>query len=294
MNIREFKETVSAWDNYEENFRLFRVWAENCFASVHKKVELDIADNKLLGLDDTEDYEKKMKYKWEGIDIQALTNLYNKMGWVLDDTIRNKDILLNYDEFEAYYDFKLSDLGEKFKEVEDNVEFCYGILWLIKQIKENDRLYHRFVLQILKGLKEYGLNKCVSLIDINTKKVFVAMWFDNSMKKTRENINEAIKSCGYEPMLIDMKEHNNQIVPEIFKEIEDSEFVVADLTGHRGGVYYEVGYAMAKGKAVILSCRDGEDTHFDVAQINTIYWKDEEDLSERLVKRIRATVGENI
>lgn len=294
MNIRKFKETVSAWDNYEENFRLFRVWAENCFESVHKKIELDIADNKLLGLDYAEDYEKKMKYKWEGMDIQAITNLYNKMGWTLGDLIRNKDVSLNYDEFEAYYDFRLSDLGEKFKAVEDNVEFCYGILWLIKQIKENDRLYHRFVTQILMGLKEYNLNKCASLIDINTKKVFVAMWFDDSMTKARKNINEAIKFCGYEPMLIDMKEHNNQIVPEIFKEIEDSEFVIADLTGHRGGVYYEAGYAMAKGKTVILSCKDGEDTHFDVAQINTIYWKNEEDLFERLVKRIRATVGENI
>ena len=91
-----------------------------------------------------------------------------------------------------------------------------------------------------------------------------------------------------------MKEHNNQIVPEIFKEIDDSEFVIADLTGHRGGVYYEAGYAMAKEKTVILSCRDGENTHFDVAQINTIYWQNEDDLFERLIRRIKATVGENI
>ena len=36
---------------------------------------------------------------------------------------------------------------------------------------------------------------------------------------------------------------------------EESAFVIADLTGGRGGVYYEAGYAMAKGKQIILSCK---------------------------------------
>ncbi len=58
-------------------------------------------------------------------------------------------------------------------------------------------------------------------------------------------------------------------------------------------VYYEAGYAAAKGKPIILSCRKNEqkEVHFDVAQINTIFWEDEIDLQERLEKRICATVG---
>lgn len=119
------------------------------------------------------------------------------------------------------------------------------------------------------------------------------MNFDDSMKKARNAIVDAIKSFNYDPMLIDNKEHNNQIVPEIYKEISDSIFVIADLTGQRGGVYYEAGYAVAKGKDLILCCKDGENPHFDVAQINTIFWKDEQSLKDKLVRRIRATIGVN-
>lgn len=86
------------------------------------------------------------------------------------------------------------------------------------------------------------------------KQCFVAMWFDPCMQQARGMIIKAIQDCGYSPMIIDIKEHNNQIVPEIFYEIKQSRFVIADLTGHRNGVYYEAGYAEALGKPVILMC----------------------------------------
>lgn len=131
---------------------------------------------------------------------------------------------------------------------------------------------------------------------VQTKKqCFVAMWFDPCMQQAREMIIKAIQDSGYSPMIIDIKEHNNQIVPEIFYEIKQSRFVIADLTGQRNGVYYEAGYAEALGKPVILMCRAETDTHekphFDVAQKNTIFWIDENDAYNRLIKRIRATVG---
>ena len=53
---------------------------------------------------------------------------------------------------------------------------------------------------------------------------------------------------------------------------------------------------MGKGKQVIICCRKdsfegNERPHFDIAQKSMIVWKDEEELVERLEKRIRATVG---
>lgn len=127
----------------------------------------------------------------------------------------------------------------------------------------------------------------------NSNTVFVAMWFDNTMLGAREAIKRAVEECGYQLRIIDEKEHNNQIVPEIFYEIKQSRFVIADLTGHRSGVYYEAGFAEGIGKQVILTCRitDFQDRHFDVAQKSTIQWKDEAELQERLTKRIIATVG---
>lgn len=88
--------------------------------------------------------------------------------------------------------------------------------------------------------------------------VFVTMSFSDKMKKARKQISEAIQEFGFIPVLIDIKEHNNQIVPEIYKEIESCTFVIADLSGQRGGVYYEAGYAVGKDKQVILTCKKDE------------------------------------
>ncbi|WP_143469645.1 hypothetical protein [Lentibacillus sediminis] len=134
------------------------------------------------------------------------------------------------------------------------------------------------------------LNNFKFEIDYKRSSVFIAMSFGESMQKARHSIVKVIEEFGYDAMLIDIKEHNNQIVPEIFSEIENAEFVVSDLTEQKRGVYLEAGYAMAKKKQVILSCKteDFEKRHFDVSQINTIIWSDEDELENRLRERIKA------
>ncbi|MNC45741.1 Nucleoside 2-deoxyribosyltransferase [compost metagenome] len=129
---------------------------------------------------------------------------------------------------------------------------------------------------------------------VSAPSVFVAMSFAEDMRQAKISIMNAINAFEHRPMIIDMKEHNNQIVPEIFYEIDKSEFVVADLTHQRTGVYYEAGYAVGKGKQVILTCKESDfkDRHFDVSQVNTIVWKDESDLEEKLKTRIEAMLGE--
>ena len=127
---------------------------------------------------------------------------------------------------------------------------------------------------------------------------FIAMSFRNETKTISESFKNAISRCGYIPRRIDEKEHNNQIVPEILFEISRSKFVVVDVTYPNYGAYYEAGYAEALGKEVIICCRDKEFNgdsrpHFDIAQKSTIVWKDEDDLENRLYRRIEATVGLN-
>ena len=156
---------------------------------------------------------------------------------------------------------------------------------------------------LIKGLASYDNNRYYTLTapawsmvqEIKSKSLpqaFVAMWFDQSMVAAREKIIQAVKYCGYIPVIIDEKEYNSFIVPEILYEIENCRFVIADFTGGRGGVYYEAGYARGLKKDVIMTCKaDLFNPHFDTQQINHIIWKDEEELYDRLVKRIRATVG---
>lgn len=127
----------------------------------------------------------------------------------------------------------------------------------------------------------------------NSKKAFVAMWFGDEMKKTCDDfIFPAIQEAGFDPIRIDNKEHNNDINDEIIGEIRSSRFIVADFTGNRGGVYYEAGFANGLKIPVIHMCKKEElkKVHFDVNHRNIIDWKSGEELYERLLNRIKATI----
>lgn len=120
------------------------------------------------------------------------------------------------------------------------------------------------------------------------------MWFDNSLNDAYENgLQVGVLNTRYNPLRIDQVEHVNRIDDEIVRQINASQFVVADFTGHRGGVYFEAGYALGKGIPVFWSCRksDMADLHFDIRQFNCIDWDSPKDLATRLAARIEAVLG---
>lgn len=155
--------------------------------------------------------------------------------------------------------------------------------------------YDAFPTELVVTVK--GWNKVAELQTKNvedSKQAFIAMWFNPQMDSAAENgIKKAISDAGYTPVRIDQKEHNNKIDDEIIAEIKRSKFVVADFTGHRGGVYFEAGYAMGLGKPVIWTCRKGdlENLHFDTRQYSHIVWETEEELYKKLFNRIRASIN---
>ena len=139
--------------------------------------------------------------------------------------------------------------------------------------------------------------------------VFVAMWFDSSLDELFEHIKaEVKKELDLSVVRIDRQEHNNKIDDEIIAHLKSCRFVVADFTcsddgkTHRGGVYFEAGFAQGLQKNVIFTvrkdCVDG--LHFDTRQYNHIVWKKQGDkfledkendaktLGQRIVHRIRA------
>ena len=141
-----------------------------------------------------------------------------------------------------------------------------------------------------------------------SKNAFVAMWFNDEFQDAYENgIKAAIEDpkCGqFQSVRIDRIEHNNDITDQIIAEIKKSRFVVADMSGCRGGVYYEAGYAKALGIPVIFTCKkdwfEGEQAengiwikekiHFDINHQNIIVWETVDELKERLINRIMCTI----
>lgn len=123
---------------------------------------------------------------------------------------------------------------------------------------------------------------------------FVAMSFHPELNETySDGFQVAILGAGYEPIRMDQIEHINRIDDEIINQINSSKFVVADFTGHRGGVYFEAGYALGIGIPVFWTCRksDMSNLHFDIRQFNCIDWQTPEELAKRLQVRLEAVLG---
>lgn len=81
---------------------------------------------------------------------------------------------------------------------------------------------------------------------------FVAMWFNAETNDAYTlGFAPAIGDAGYRAFRIDHHEHANKIDDEIVAQIRKSKALIADFTGHRGGVYFEAGFALGLGIPVI-------------------------------------------
>jgi hypothetical protein len=123
---------------------------------------------------------------------------------------------------------------------------------------------------------------------------FVAMSFDPAYEEAfLKGIEPALRDdCKLDPIRIDKQHHNEKICDLILAEIRRCEFLVADFSLHRPGVYFEAGFALGLGKEVIWLCQKDEftkeKTHFDTRQYNHIVWTAPDDLRSQLKDRVQA------
>ena len=122
---------------------------------------------------------------------------------------------------------------------------------------------------------------------------FVAMSFDPSLESVyRLGIKPAIGECGFSVVCMREIATNEGITDRIMSEIRLAQFVVADFTGQRGGVYFEAGFARGLGREVIWACREDELglVHFDIKHFGHVVWKTPDDLRAKLAESIRANI----
>lgn len=63
---------------------------------------------------------------------------------------------------------------------------------------------------------------------------------------------------------VDEQSFSETILERIYRQIESADFIIADMTGRNPNVFYEVGYAHAKKKPVILITKEASDIPFDL------------------------------
>lgn len=73
-----------------------------------------------------------------------------------------------------------------------------------------------------------------------------------------------------------------QINLKILNHIKLAEYIIADLTFERPNCYYEIGYAQALNKKVILTAKKGTKVHFDIVTFPVIFYESMSELERKL------------
>jgi len=78
------------------------------------------------------------------------------------------------------------------------------------------------------------------------------------------------------------------MLDRIYNQISRADLLVADMTGRNANVFYEVGYAHALGKNVVLLTQKSEDIPFDLKHFpHIIYGAQIKDLRAELCRRVK-------
>lgn len=133
--------------------------------------------------------------------------------------------------------------------------------------------------------------RIVSLTEriLTPRQVFVIMSFakDDDLEDAYETFKRTCEEFKFDAFKIDEHvDESKRILPEIIETIRQAAFIIADISDPRPNVYYELGYAQALGKSVIVTAKEGTQLPFDVHDVPTILWRNQKSLRDALRAKI--------
>ena len=125
---------------------------------------------------------------------------------------------------------------------------------------------------------------------VKSRFAFVCMPFASEFSDFYEvGIKPVVLKSGFKCMRADELEHNKGILAVVYEQIQAAHIVIAEMTGRNPNVYYEVGYAHALGKEVVLLTQRADELPFDLRGFNHIVYEGRITvLKEKLAQRLKA------
>jgi nucleoside 2-deoxyribosyltransferase len=179
-----------------------------------------------------------------------------------------------------------------------------------------DYVYNILIADGMLNIKDGGLtshgntyykNENIENVAINnfSKTVFIAQAFRSELEVLYKNVLKSLIEVKFKlnPIKINDTDPDDPVDVEILKQINQSRFVICDLTFARPSVYFEAGYAIAKGIKVIFTARDDHNSdspkynerkikddkiHFDLRNRQITFWDEnnyslfEQELEQRI------------
>jgi hypothetical protein len=104
--------------------------------------------------------------------------------------------------------------------------------------------------------------------------IFVLMPFSDDFQDVyRSGIKLACENAGVECARVDEQDFDETILQHIYDQIRTADAIVADMSGRNANVFYEVGYAHALKKRVILLTQSTGDIPFDLKHHSHIVYE---------------------
>ena len=119
--------------------------------------------------------------------------------------------------------------------------------------------------------------------------VFVLMPFESGFDDVYQlGIKPACSNVGAYAERVDEQVFQESMLQRIYNQIAKADIIVADMTGRNANVFYEVGYAHALGKVVILLTQNAEHIPFDLKHYSHIVYQGRiSDLIPELERTVR-------
>lgn len=122
---------------------------------------------------------------------------------------------------------------------------------------------------------------------LGKRQALVLMPFAKEFDDVYRTVKEVFEHFNYRCKRMDDIQYVGNVIEMLYEKIEESEFIVADITRNNPNVFYEMGYADALSKIVIILKHQSSTAPFDVHVRRALNYENTAQLKDELIATIK-------